>query len=158
MKRVLILRGIQGSGKSTYARSLPDATVVSADDFFLSPSGRYEYDRERIQDAHTACFLRFMRALVEEAKTVVVDNMNLEAWEIAPYYMTGTAFDYEVEIINFFTDIETSAARNIHSVPKKDIERAAKRLKSAKLPAHYKQSIFHSASFTPLPATSTINS
>lgn len=142
MKKILILRGIPGSGKSTFAAQQKGATIVSADDFFLTANGTYEYDRSRIQEAHQDCFKKFLKAVERGDELIIVDNMNAQAWEISPYYMVGTVSGYAVEILNFTTDVQTSAARNIHNVPEKDIERTARLLKTVRLPKHWKQSDF----------------
>lgn len=139
MKRLLILRGIPGSGKSTYAKSFAKATVMSADDYFLTPEGQYVYRPEKLQTAHELCYLRFVKAVINNDEIIIIDNMNIDAWHISPYYMLGEVFDYAVEIVNFLTDIETSYQRNIHNVPKQDIESAAERIRTTKLPKHWTQ-------------------
>ena len=57
MRRVIIMRGLPGSGKSTEAKSYiltHGAVVVSADDFFMV-AGKYRYNPAKIGDAHVAC-------------------------------------------------------------------------------------------------------
>ncbi|MFA5945607.1 MAG: AAA family ATPase [Patescibacteria group bacterium] len=138
MKSLQILRGIQGAGKSTYAKAVPDALICSADDFFLQPDGTYAYDRSKIQEAHAFCFNKCHEALHQGDSPVIIDNMNAEAWEISPYVMLGQALGYTVEILNFHCEVSVGAMRNVHSVPFEDIDRVAKRMKEAKLPRFWK--------------------
>ncbi len=139
MKSLQILRGIPGSGKSTYAKSQTDAVICSADDFFLQTDGTYVYDKSKIQLAHDACFKKCHDALHNGDSTIIIDNMNAQAWEIAPYIMLGRNFGYTVEILNFACDNNVGASRNIHNVPLADIERTAQLLKTTKLPKHWAQ-------------------
>jgi predicted kinase len=134
MPSLQILRGLPGAGKSTYAASLPSAVICSADSYFLQADGTYVYDKTKIQLAHDACFKKALKAFEAHAPLVIIDNMNIESWEISPYVMLARAFEYEVEILNFHCDVELSHNRNIHGVPLPDIRRNAQKLKSAKFP------------------------
>jgi predicted kinase len=138
MKKLFIMRGVSGSGKSTYAKTIPNATIVSADDFFLTPEGKTDYNHEKIQEAHEYCFREFMEAIRRGDETVVVDNTNIQAWEISPYYLAGKAYGYEVEILNLMTDAETSASRTVHAVPKEHILRTYDSFKKVRLPSFWK--------------------
>jgi predicted kinase len=91
MKKVLILRGVPGAGKSTYAKTIPGATIVSADDYFMKSDGTYAYNRDLIQKAHEFCFREFLAAAEADKPTIIVDNTNVQAWEISPYYLSGKA-------------------------------------------------------------------
>lgn len=139
MPNLFVLRGIPGSGKSTYAKSQEGAVICSADDFFIQPDGTYAYDKAKIQLAHDFCFKKCHDALHAGEQTVIIDNMNASAWEISPYVMLGRNFGYTVEILNFPCDNDTAATRNIHNVPIKDIERTAALLEKTKLPKAWVQ-------------------
>ncbi|MFA5947169.1 MAG: ATP-binding protein [Patescibacteria group bacterium] len=140
MPNLFILRGIPGSGKSTYAKSQPGAVICSADDFFVQPDGSYAYDKSKIQLAHDFCFKKCHDALHAGEQTVIIDNMNTTAWEISPYVMLGRNFGYRVEILNFPCDQQVGVSRNVHHVPLKDIEKTAKLIKTTKLPKSWLQS------------------
>lgn len=49
MRNVIIMRGVPGSGKSTYVRNrYPEARVVSADRYFTDPAtGEYRFDASK---------------------------------------------------------------------------------------------------------------
>jgi predicted kinase len=134
MVKVVIMQGVPGSGKSSYVKSLrPVATVVcSADTFFESWSpetgATYNFDPSKLGEAHGECLLSFVDAMEyanQDGDTVVVDNTNTTAMEIAPYMALANAYGCEVEIVRVQCDPEIAAARNIHGVPLASIRRMA---------------------------------
>jgi predicted kinase len=139
MKNLQILRGIPGSGKSTYAKSQTGAVICSADDFFVQPDGTYAYDKSKLQLAHDLCFKKCHDALHAGEQTVIIDNMNATAWEISPYVMLGRNFGYTAEVLNFPCDDKLGASRNIHDVPTEDVERTARLIKTTRLPKSWIQ-------------------
>lgn len=135
--KVVIMSGVPGSGKSTYARKLvqsagmdkevpiPLGVIVSADDYFLK-DGKYIFDRNKLSDAHSWCLRRFVDAIAEGKPlgdigpkdwfkgVVVVDNTNTTGEEIAPYYQLARAFGCEVELVTVYRDIMACAEKNVH--------------------------------------------
>lgn len=114
---VTILRGLPGSGKSACCKDavakLPDTVVCSADDFFMV-DGEYKFNKDLIGQAHASCLLRFAEALRSRPALILIDNTNIRAVEIAPYYALAQAYSAKVEIVTFVCSVETAVARNIH--------------------------------------------
>lgn len=139
MKQVIILRGISGSGKSTHGRRLAGdrGVICSADDFFMV-DGEYKFDFGKLQDAHSACFRKFLAALEAGTETVIVDNTNTQAWEISPYKLAGESFGYSVKIVEVKCDPEVAAARNTHGVPREGVLKMAARMAAEQLPPRWK--------------------
>lgn len=88
---IIILRGAPGSGKTTIARYLKKRNymnvswmIVSADDYFTSETGRYQYDATQIQAAHNWCFSLYCR-FVDSGKNVILDNTNHQLSEYVKY-------------------------------------------------------------------------
>jgi predicted kinase len=124
--KVTILRGISGSGKSTWAKEHgEEALVVSADVFFLQ-DGTYQFDPSRLQEVHINCFRRFMEAIFTSVPWVIVDNTNISAWEYSPYVLAAQAYGYEVEILTFNCSVELSRSRK-NLVPLPSLHRTCER-------------------------------
>ncbi len=82
--RLVILRGLPGSGKTTLARALVDQHgfhLYEADQHFETPAG-YRYDPARVADAHAAT-LRAALAALESGRSVVLANTHVRRWELA---------------------------------------------------------------------------
>lgn len=141
MGKVLILRGVSGSGKSTFTRQHPEAVVCSADAYFDRIGG---YDATLIHEAHKECFATFVAALEVDYPLVIVDNTHIEAWEISPLVTFATYKGYEYEIVDIpppgDSDEEAVAiltARNLHGTPQKKIEWTLDRFRKAFIPKHW---------------------
>ena len=129
--KIVIMRGIPGSGKSTYARSLNADVIVSADDYFMV-LGTYHFDSTQLGEAHKSCMKRFLHAVRLRKELIVVDNTNSTPVEIAPYVAVGEAEGYEVEIVEIEADTKMAHARNIHAVPLKSINNMCNRMRNNK--------------------------
>jgi len=137
--KVKILRGVAGSGKSTYAyANYSNALVVSADHYFVE-NGLYTFDVAKLGDAHSTCFRNYIEALQDEVSLVLVDNTNTTAWECSPYVQGGAAFGYDVEIITLECDPDVAARRNVHGVPRKSVLDMHRRLTRNRLPPFWNQ-------------------
>lgn len=130
--KVIILRGISGCGKSTWAEEhVPqDGVIVSADHFFIQPNGTYAFDAAKLHEAHVACFRKFLDAQEQHASTVIVDNSNIQLWEFFPYFIAAHARRYDVELLTFRCDPETAIARKQWVDPEK-VRRSASALERA---------------------------
>lgn len=146
-KAIFIVSGISGSGKSTFTKKVvadtvaagKKACVVSADNYFTSTDGTYNFNPAMLGNAHGACFKAFIEALQESSTDVViVDNTNTTMLEIMPYYQAARAFqpDATITITTVYCDAAIAAARNQHNVPEKTIQRQAKNLNERIFPSY----------------------
>jgi predicted kinase len=118
VKRLVIMRGVAGSGKSTRANEIYNeaksngltALMCSADNYFMvqleddpAKGWEYRYDGNKIADAHRDCRKRAVRAITDGVDVVIVDNTNTTIKEVYPYVEAGVVFDYNVE----FTEPQT---------------------------------------------------
>ena len=145
-KRVKVMRGISGAGKSTMAKKLiaealskdERAVICSADDFFMDDSGKYQFNPALLGAAHKSCLRNFLTALQDEVDLVVVDNTNINVEDMAPYVALGEALDYDVEIIQVDTPSSVAMLRNVHGVPPAGVLRMEDALLKTKVPGRFK--------------------
>jgi len=126
-KRVVIMRGLPGSGKSTKSRAY-GGTIVSADDYFMQ-DGEYVFDPVKLPQAHAKCRQQFEEALKRGDPLVVVDNTNIQEGQYEPYKEMAERYGYSVDV-DAVGDATPSAllpqqqsVRNIHSVPSDAIKK-----------------------------------
>lgn len=130
------MRGLPGSGKSTWAKKQDADVIVSADDWFMR-SGEYKFNPAELPAAHDACLSRFLDAIQHGTRYVIVDNTNLKVWEIAPYYRLAQLFGYAVSIACMDTLLSTCLKRNTHKVPDVKMGQMYQILLSEVLPDHW---------------------
>lgn len=142
MKEVIIMSGVSGSGKSTVAKNCATinrpALILSADDYFMLGE-RYVFDPMKIGEAHKDCFKRYLQALASDEPSIVVDNTNIEPWEIAPYWLAANAMSYlSIRIIEVHASLDWCLAHNQHNVPYGVLRSMHSRFQTRTLPGHWK--------------------
>jgi predicted kinase len=116
MQTLHLIRGISGSGKSTYAESL-EVKTVEADHFFMNQHGQYCYDHKYIRLAHDWCHLE-ARRLLKAGYDVAVANTFVKKWEMQFYLDLANELNIRVQI-----KICEGRFPNQHGVPPGAIKR-----------------------------------
>lgn len=124
MKLVLV-RGLPGSGKSTYAKGLHDESGkpyfhVEADMYFMHADGIYRFNPTKLGPAHDWCQLQCARAL-ERGESCVVSNTFVKRWEMMPYLKMAKTLGADVEIVTM-----TGQYGSVHNIPAEVVTRMAK--------------------------------
>uniref|UniRef100_A0A672JEB9 NEDD4 binding protein 2 n=1 Tax=Salarias fasciatus TaxID=181472 RepID=A0A672JEB9_SALFA len=98
-KVLVLLRGAPGSGKSTLARALLDhnrgGVVLSTDDYFIR-NGRYAFDPTALGEAHDWNHKRAKEAFERGNNPIIIDNTNMQGWEMKPYVAQALRHGYKV--------------------------------------------------------------
>ncbi|XP_007129301.2 NEDD4-binding protein 2 isoform X1 [Physeter macrocephalus] len=127
---LVLLRGLPGSGKSFLARTLqednPSGVILSTDDYFYI-NGQYQFDVKYLGEAHEWNQNRAKEAFEKKVSPIIIDNTNLQAWEMKPYVALSQKHKYKV----LFREPDTwwkfkpkeLARRNIHGISKEKITR-----------------------------------
>lgn len=130
-KTVVIMRGIPGSGKSTFIKNkYPTAVVCSADNFYMKEVDgvmTYCYDTTKTSEAHSWNFGEFVKALKSRAPVIVVDCTNIKPGSYQHYVRIATSFKYDVVVNEILVKTEEQLAlcvkRNVHNVPAEIIKK-----------------------------------
>lgn len=80
-KKLVLMRGVPGSGKSTQAKKIAGekGVIYSTDDFFMV-KGQYVYDVKMIGKYHEKNFDRTVLAMQKGIPLIVIDNTNVKLW------------------------------------------------------------------------------
>ena len=132
-KKVYILSGIDGAGKTTLARKLvvegtPGAVIVSANDYMTDATGAWEFDPKRLSETHGKCQAAFHTAIKQGTEVIIVNNTNLVASHRDVYVNHALKCGYDVTILVLDVDLDTAAARNVRGVPLHTLEAQKRRL------------------------------
>ena len=132
MNKILTLvRGLPGSGKSTFANLITNKfSICEADLFFYDKEGNYNFDGSRLKLAHVWCFNQ-VRTRMEDNKLnpqfypeIVVSNTFTQEWEMEKYYELAEQYGYKV----FSIIVENRhGGANQHGVPVEKLEQMKNR-------------------------------
>lgn len=124
MSKIVLIRGLPGSGKTTLAKAnYPEHEHFEADMYHIDDEGNYNFDFSKIKEAHAWCQDSTSLAL-GHGLDVVVSNTFTQLWEMQPYLKMGCP----VEII-----VATGNFENIHNVPTDIIEKMRDRWEDVEL-------------------------
>lgn len=120
--RVIIIRGVAGSGKSTFAKSFVDVDsnvqVFEADQYFYSGSD-YNFDPTKLHQAHSDCFRRFSNYLDNNNNvTAIVANTNIKHGDMKKYIKYALNMNLTLMVFKMCTEYGS-----IHNVPETALDR-----------------------------------
>ena len=123
-KELILVRGLPGSGKSTFAKLL-GGKHLETDMFFLNKeSGKYEFDVSRLKEAHAWCQNTTERYMQIGEQKIVVSNTFTQEWEMKVYLSLAERYGYTVHTI---IKENRHGGETIHNVPKETINKMANR-------------------------------
>lgn len=139
--RVMVLmRGPPGVGKSFWAKSLltkfvnmqpphnkVEDFVFSSDDYFRNAQGVYKYNIKLLSEAHEYNSRRVRESATAGLSPIIIDNTNMQLWEMMPYVQAAVQNGYLLEIVEPKTPwhkcVYKLSQRNKHGVPANKIRR-----------------------------------
>lgn len=122
MKQLILLRGLPGSGKSTFAKSL-GGIHIEADQYFMD-NGVYKFDATQLKNAHNYCQSQTRAWMGHNGEQISVDkiivsNTFTTREELAPYLKLAEEFGYQVVCLIVENRHGSSS---VHSVPEEKIK------------------------------------
>jgi len=127
MKQLILLRGLPGSGKSTFAKSL-GGIHIEADQYFMD-NGVYKFDATQLKNAHNYCQSQTRAWMGHNGEQISVDkivvsNTFTQSWEMEAYFEMAKEFGYQVVCLI----VENRhGGVNEHNVPEDKIEQMKNR-------------------------------
>lgn len=136
MKMLYLIRGVSGSGKTSLAKTLgclPGASTHAADDFFYDKQGNYNFDVEKLNQAHRWC--QFEVEYQMQARTpvniVIVHNTFTRERELKPYLELAEEYNFPVTVL---VVENRHGNKSVHEVPEAVLVRqTANLMRSIKL-------------------------
>ena len=125
MPILTLIRGLPGSGKSTFAKSGWYGLHMEADLFFERPQGGsfvYDYDHTLIKVAHEWCYASTVKAL-RCGSDVVVSNTFTTMWEMQRYLdLPELISNLRIRLVEMHTQYGS-----VHDVPQTAIDKMKQR-------------------------------
>lgn len=134
-KTLILIRGLPGAGKSTFAQMLSDTAgfqIYSLDSYFTDANGVYTFDYKRNHLAYKDCQSKVEKAMKEFNNRIVVDQTFALLWEIQPYLELGKIHSYKT----FVCTIENRHnGENEHNISDEQLIKMAKNFSVELLPS-----------------------
>jgi predicted kinase len=120
MARLVVFRGIPGSGKSTMARQIlhryiaegKTACLYESDMFFMTETGDYNFDAKFLPAAHRWCQYKVREAL-NNCDVVIVANTNLTVAEMEVWHRMASLEHADMMVYHM-----KNRFSSVHNVPK----------------------------------------
>lgn len=133
MRKLIIIRGVSGSGKTTFAEMLVKAfrsqdllsVNYAADDFFYDEEGFYNFMPSMLDEAHNWCKNCVEVAMQGDVNVVIVSNTSTSEWEFKSYIDLADKYGYTVDSL---VKENRHNGESVHSVPPAVLERQKSRL------------------------------
>jgi len=132
MTKLTLIRGLPGSGKSTYAKQLQLSNIarhLEADMYFIDRNGDYMFDARYLGHAHEWC-LQSTGSFLIAGIDVIVSNTFTTMKEMRPYIDLANGLGAALDVVEMH-----SQYGSIHNVPEETM--AKMRARWMTLPKEY---------------------
>ena len=125
-KILTLVRGLPGSGKSTFANWIwNEYAICEADKFFYDKEGNYNFDATKIKQAHEWCREQVETRMKDNENNpqfypeIVVSNTFTQEWEMKTFLVLARRFRYKV----YTVIVENRhGGKNLHGVPEDKLQ------------------------------------
>jgi tRNA uridine 5-carbamoylmethylation protein Kti12 len=125
-KSVIILRGLPGSGKTTFLNFLVAYTHISMDKFWTKDGEEYKFDYHKLSEAIQWTQDQFLKALdAESTLPIVVDNVSYAYEHYRFFVEEAKKRNIPVHIVHIERPLQE--CRNSHGVPADKVEQMAEK-------------------------------
>ena len=134
-KVFVLLRGVAGSSKSTFAKYLAflgdalNPIVITADDYFTNTEGIYKFNPQMLGVAHNLCRIKFEDAVTRQVPLIVLANTSTKISDFQPYIDKAQKNDYT--IFSIVMERRFEGGDNGHAVPEEALQRQENGIKSS---------------------------
>lgn len=126
MNELILFRALPGAGKTELANTIKDVSktgkveLVSADDWMVDKSGKYDFDRSILKENHAKCRAQTEEHMQTGMQVVIVHNTFTTDWEMESYFELASSYGYKIRTVI----IENRhGSENVHGVPAEHIKR-----------------------------------
>lgn len=137
MKRLILLRGVPGAGKTEFAKFLIasigsnlSTTAICTDDFMIR-DGVYKFDYMNLSSAHTDCWNVVNFHMQAETELIILHNTLTRESEILPYQELADSHGYE--LVSLVVE-NRHGSGSVHDVPDKTRRNMAERFSLKLIP------------------------
>lgn len=123
---LFLVRGLPGSGKSSFATHIwNEYAVCEADKFFYDKEGNYNFDPTKLKQAHEWCRneveTRMKDHQINEQyyPEIAVSNTFTQEWEMEEYFKLAEKYNYKV--VSLIIE-NRHGSKNLHGVPDDKVE------------------------------------
>lgn len=152
MRKLILMRGLPGSGKSSLAQLLASSHILagnksvaicSTDDYHMI-DGKYVFNADMLGQFHELNHKEAEGYMKIGIELIIIDNTNIKLRDMRPYRNSAKQLGYTAEEVivgkeellsdlenadphKFVNYIDMCAKRNTHGVPREAIEKMARR-------------------------------
>jgi len=129
-RNLILLRGLPGSGKSTFATLLSyegKYPCFSIDDYFTDKeTGNYKFKFDENYLAYKFCEEKVEFSMLNGAEKIFVHNTFTQEWEMERYFSLAKKHNYNI----FVCTVENRhRSKNIHGINEEQIRKMAEKFK-----------------------------